>query len=113
MKYVIWGWATVFDPTGGVITDRGILSALASFVDDEDLYQTDFIGGNPQEDAIASALERSGQLRFTLLPGEDELRVLSTFIARRALSSAELEWLRRDTLAQWSDGMGECLFVRR
>ena len=39
------------------------------------------------------------------------LRVLSTFDATRPLSTSELNWLRMDTLGQWSDGMGECLFV--
>ena len=111
MKYVIWGWAAVFDPDGHEVTDRTILSALSSFFDAEDLYQTDYIGGTEQEDAIAAALERSGHIRFALLPGEDRLRVRSTFFARRRLTGQELDCLRQDTLGQWSDGMGECLFV--
>lgn len=111
MKYVIWGWAVVFDANGNVATDPVVLSELAQFIDPEDLYQTDYIGGTPEEDAIAEALDRSGQLRFFFQDGSEYLRVLSTFIARRTLSDHELNWLRENTLGQWSDGMGECLFL--
>src|SRR5262245_23548382 len=111
MRYVIWGWAAVFDPDGQEVNDLAILRQLAGFVDEEDLYATDYIGGTPEEDEIAAALERSGQIRFALHEGERSLRVLSTFVARRPLTASELDWLRNDTLGQWSDGMGECIFV--
>jgi hypothetical protein len=111
VRYVIWGWAAVFDPDGHEVHDLATLQQLAGFVDAEDLYATDYIGGTPQQDEIAAALVRSGQLRFALHEGESSLRVLSTFIARRPLSTLELNWLRKDTLGQWSDGMGENVFV--
>jgi hypothetical protein len=75
------------------------------------MKRTDYIGGTPEEDEIVAALERSGQLRFALREGESSLRVVSTFVARRPLTTAELNWLRKDTLGQWSDGMGESVFV--
>ena len=84
----------MFDPEGREIHDQAVLRRLAGFVDAEDLYATDYIGGTPQEDEIAGALERSGQLRFTLQELETSLRVLSTFVARRRLTAAELDWLR-------------------
>lgn len=111
MRYIIWGWAAVFDREGHEVTDLAVLRQLAGFVDAEDLFATDYIGGTPDEDELARALVRSGQLRFALWEGEASLRVFSAFDARRALTPAELDWLRRDTLGQWSDGMGECLFV--
>lgn len=111
MQYVIWGWATVFDPDGQEVHDLAILSQLAGFVDAEDLFATDYIGGTPEEDEIAAILERSGQLRFALKEGEASLRVLFTFVARRPLTTSQLNWLRKDTLGQWSDGMGECVIV--
>ena len=111
LRYVIWGWATVFDPEGREVHDRAVRQQLAGFVDKEDLYATDYIGGTPDEDEIAGALERSGQLLFSLHERETILRVLLTFVARRRLTAAELDWLRADTLGQWSDGMGESVFV--
>lgn len=111
MRYVIWGWAVVFDPEGNEITDLKVLRQLAGFVDEEDFLATDYIGGSPEEDAIASALEPSGRLRFAIRDGEPSLRVFNEYLARRSLSPAELQWLRTYTLGQWSDGMGECIFV--
>jgi hypothetical protein len=111
MRYIIWGWATVFDADGREVTDRDVLRQLSVFVDEEDLFATDYIGGTPEENAIVAALERSGQLRFALRDGEGSLRVLTEYVARRALTAAELRWLCEYTLGQWSDGMGECVFV--
>jgi hypothetical protein len=111
VRYVIWGWAAVFDSDGGRVTDRAILRQLADFVDDDDLLATDYIGGTPEEDTIAEALEPSGRLRFSLRDGEPMLRVVNEYAARRPLTAAELRWLGEYTLGQWSDGMGECVFV--
>ena len=111
VQYVIWGWAVAVDPEGRVVDDPAILDELAGFIDEEDLYATDYIGDTPPEDAIAAALERSGQLRFALKAGEASLRVFTTFVSRRPLTSEELDWLRYYVLGQWSDGMGESLFV--
>jgi hypothetical protein len=111
MRYIIWGWAAVFDTDGREVHDRAILQQLAGFVDAEDLHATDYIGGTSEEDEIVSALERSGLLRFVLRDRETSLRVQFTFVARRWLTTTEVDWLRVYTLGQWSDGMGECVFV--
>jgi hypothetical protein len=111
--YRIWGWSVVFDDEENHVSDCIVLEELSHFVDDEDLYATDFMGGTPLEDTLAEALERSGQLRFEFRPNEPLLRINTDFVANRRLSANELEWLKADTLGQWSDGMGECLFVPR
>ncbi len=106
-----WGWAAVFDLAGREVTDVAVLRQLAGFVNEEDAPATDYIGGTPEEDTIAEALEPSGQLRFTLRDGERRLRVFNEYVARRPLTPAELRWLGDYTLGQWSDGMGEYVFV--
>ncbi len=111
MRYVIWGWATVFDPDGEEITDLDVLFQLAGIVDQDDSPATDYIGGTPQEDVIAAALEPSGRLRFALRDGEGMLREVNEYVARRPITAEELRWLGEFTLGQWSDGMGECVFV--
>jgi hypothetical protein len=82
-------------------------------VDDEDLYATDYLGGTDEEDRLATALERSGRLRFDLRDGEEWLRVFNEYRANRPLSASEVGCLREYTAGQWSDGMGECVFVPR
>ena len=111
MRYIIWGWAQVIDANDQLVSDTSILRQLAGFVDEDDLYATDYIGGSADEDAIAEVLLRSGQMRFALDDGKGCLRVFLTFEARRPLTAAELNWLRKYTLGQWSDGMGESLFM--
>jgi hypothetical protein len=111
LRYTIWGWAGVFAPDDHEVTDPLILRQLANFVDEEDLYATDYLGGNAQEDTVATALERSGRLRFAFREAEGRLRVLNEYRSRRPLTGAEIEYLCRYTLGQWSDGMGECVFV--
>jgi hypothetical protein len=111
MRYVIWGWAAVFNAEGGEVTDRDVLRQLADFVDEDDSPATGYIGGTPEQDAIAEALEPSGRLRFSLRDDEPMLRVVNEYVARRPLTAAELRWLGEYTLGQWSDGMGECVFV--
>lgn len=64
MRYTIWGWAAVLTPNGDEVMGPGVLRQLGRFVNDEDLYATDFLGGNPQEDSLASVLERSGRLQY-------------------------------------------------
>jgi hypothetical protein len=56
-------------------------------------------------------LEPTGRLRFELHDDEEMLRVVNEYVARRRLTAAELQWLSEYTLGQWSDGMGECVFV--
>jgi hypothetical protein len=111
LKYLIWGLAVVFDADGAEVDDQAILGELAGFVPDEDSFATDFIGGTEKENALAAALDRSGQLRFAYDHEQDCLRVLTEYSARRELNEAEVNLLCEYTLGQWSDGMGECVFV--
>jgi hypothetical protein len=111
VRYIIWGWAAVFDVDGEEVTDRAVLGQLAGFVDADDLLATDYIGGTPEEDAVADALEPSGRLRFALRDGEAMLRVFNEYVARRPLTAEQLRWLAEYTSGQWSDGMGESIFV--
>lgn len=109
MKYVIWGWTTVFNPDGAEVRDHTVFRQLSGYL--VDLYATDYIGGTEPEDALASALERSGQLRIEYREGEDCMRVVSVYVTKRALSAGECALLVGTTLGQWSDGMGESVFV--
>jgi hypothetical protein len=112
LRYTLWGWVAVFDPDDIEVTDPFILPQLAGFVVEEDLYATDYLDDFGQEGALAAALERSGQLRFTFHEGEKRLRVYNEYQSRRPLTDAEIRCLCEYTLGQWSDGMGECIFVR-
>lgn len=113
MRYVVWGWAEAFDPGGSLVADRAILRDLSGFVDDEDLYATDYLGGNEAEDRLATVLERGGRLRFDLKEDEAQLRVFNEYCSTRPLSQSEVNCLREYTARQWSDGLGECVFVPR
>jgi hypothetical protein len=109
VEYVIWGWAYVFAPNGEEVRDRAAFRLLSGYLVDQ--YATDHLGGTEPEDALAVALERSGQLRFVYEEGEERMRAVSAYRAKRRLTDAELALLVRDTLGQWSDGMGECVFI--
>lgn len=113
VRYLIWGWVAVFNPDGKLVIDRSVLHDLSGFVDDEDLYATDYLGGTDEEDQLATFLERSGQMRFELCDGENSLRVINEYRARHLLKASEVRCLRGYTAGQWSDGMGECLCVPR
>jgi hypothetical protein len=110
VDYVIWGWACVFAPDGDEVRDRTAFRLLSGYLVDQ--YATDHLGGTEAKDALAVALERSGQLRFVYEEGEERMRAVSAYRAKRRLSEAELALLVGDTLGQWSDGMGECVFIR-
>lgn len=113
MRYVIWGWAEVIDPDDRPVLTRSVLRDLASFVDDEDYFATEFLGGDTEEDRLAAALLPSGRLRFALRDDEDRLRVINEYRSTRPLSDSELACLCAYTLGQWSDGLGECVVVPR
>jgi hypothetical protein len=104
---VVQGLAAVYRDDERV-TDPQVLASLVPLVfDDDDAVFTDYLGGTPLQDELRSALERSGVLRFTHAPGADLLTVTVEFRSRRDLSDAELHELVKDTLGQWSDGIGE------
>lgn len=88
------------------VTDPGRLASLVPLVYADEVF-TDYLGGTPLQAALQGALDRSGVLEFSHVPGADLLSVRVEFVAKRPLSSAELQELVRDTLGQWSDGIGE------
>jgi hypothetical protein len=54
MRYIIWGWAAVFDADDRCVSDRTVLQELSTFIPDDDSYATDFLGG-PGEESLAAA----------------------------------------------------------
>jgi hypothetical protein len=51
-----------------------------------------------------------GDLRLALGPDGKEVRIVSTFLSPQKLTRAQLKLLARDTVGQWSDGIGEGCF---
>jgi hypothetical protein len=97
------------------VTDPLVLASLVPLAYEDEVF-TDYLGGTELQDALQGALERSGVLRFTHVPGADLLTVTVEFIARRPLSEPETQELVQDTLGQWSDGVGEnwtCISPKR
>jgi hypothetical protein len=88
------------------ITDAAVLRTLAGVRYDDERF-TDYLGGPPEEDALAHALEPGGTLTFDYVEGEDSLTAITQYRARRDLASAELSLLVDYTMGQWSDGIGE------
>ena len=111
IRYCFLGWAAVFDPGGNHERDSEILASVQHFVDDEDLYATDFLADIGIEGSIRNALHRSGQIRFTYHLGDELLQLRTEYRAMRELTDNEIQCLKTYTKGQWSDGMGECLFV--
>ena len=96
MRYVIEGWSAVFDPEGNEVTDPRILRGPSGYTLPG--YATDYLGGSEVQDALAVALEQSGQLRFEYREGETSMRVMNEFTARRLLTDEELHELVQDTV---------------
>jgi hypothetical protein len=88
------------------VTNPVVLASIVPLAYEDEVF-TDYLGGTEVQDALQGALERSGVLRFTHVPGADLLTLTVEFVARRPLSELETQELVRDTLAQWSDGVGE------
>ncbi len=88
------------------ITDASALRLLDGLTYDEERF-TDYLGGSAEEEALASALESSGYLRFGHHGSETLLTVTTEYRSRRPLSESELRLLVADTMGQWSDGIGE------
>lgn len=105
VRIAIHGWAAVFTEEEQV-TDDVILRRLDGIAYDEEFF-TDFLGDSSVEVALATALERGGNLRFQYSEGRDVLAVVTEYQAKRPLSDDEMRKLGEFTLAQWSDGIGE------
>jgi hypothetical protein len=104
-RIVIQGSAAVFRDDEPV-TDPVILRSLDGIVYDEERF-TDYLGGPPEEDIVAAALESGGSIQFAYSEGEELLTATTEYRSRRALSADELRLLVDYTMGQWSDGIGE------
>jgi hypothetical protein len=104
-RIVIRGSAAVFHDDEQV-TDPSILQSLDGLVYDEERF-TDYLGGPPEEDELAAALEPGGIISFSYHDGEDLLAAVTEYQSRRPLTDAELRLVVQYTMGQWSDGIGE------
>jgi hypothetical protein len=104
-RIIIRGSAAVFRDVDRV-TDPAILRTLDGLEYGKEIF-TDYIGGPPEEDALAAALERGGIIRFTYRDGDIVLVATTEYQSRRQLTEAELRLLVECTMGQWSDGIGE------
>jgi hypothetical protein len=104
-RIVIRGSAAVFRDDER-ITDVVVLRSLAGLAYDEE-RSTDYLGGPPEENALAAALEPGGIIAFGYREGDDVLTATTEYRIRRPLNAAELRLLVDYTMGQWSDGVGE------
>ncbi len=104
-RIFIRGAAAVFRDDEQV-TDHNVLRSLSGLVYDEERF-TDYIGGSPEEDALAEALEPGGIISFGYCDGDGLLVATTEYRGRRPLTDAELRLLVDYTMGQWSDGIGE------
>ncbi len=102
---VIRGAAAVFHDDEQ-ITDPDVLRSLDGLVYDGERF-TDYLGGSPEEDELAEALEPGGIISFGYRSDDDLLVATTEYRSRRPLTSAELRLLVDYTMGQWSDGIGE------
>jgi hypothetical protein len=102
---VVRGAAAVFRDDER-ITDPTALRALDGLVYDEETF-TDHIGGTPEEDELAAALEPGGIISFRYRDGDEVLSAITEYRTRQSLSDEALRVLVEYTMGQWSDGIGE------
>ena len=104
-RIVIRGAAAVFRDDEQV-TDPGVMRSLDGLAYDEERF-TDYIGGRPEEDELAAALEPGGIISFRYQDDGELLTATTEYRTRRPLTDAELRLLVEYTMGQWSDGIGE------
>ena len=78
------------------------------YVYDEEKF-TDYLGGPPEETALAALLQPGGYLHFQHDGTASHLIVFTEYLSSRPLTEVEIETLVDYTLGQWSDGIGENL----
>lgn len=105
LRIVFEGRAAVFHADRQV-TDASVLLSLDGLTYEDERF-TDYLGGPPEEDELASALESGGHLRFGYRESEPLLIATTEYRSRRPLSASELRLLADYTMGQWSDGIGE------
>jgi hypothetical protein len=99
----ITGRAEITRDDGGAVTARSIIRQL---------------DGAESEDACANYLDSDltdlgltgGAVKLTYDSGEGQFRVSSEYTAPAKLKPAQLKRLARETVGQWSDGIGEGCF---
>jgi hypothetical protein len=104
-RIIIRGSAAVFRDDVQVAYPS-VLRSLDGLVYDEERF-TDYLGGPPEEDELAAALEPGGVIRFAYRDDGDVLTATTEYRTRRPLNDAELRLLVDYTMGQWSDGIGE------
>ena len=105
LRIVVEGLAAVFREDDQ-ITDASVLRSLDGLTYDDERF-TDYLGGPPEEDILASALVSGGNLRFSHRDGEPLLTAITEYRSNRPLTESELRLLVDYTMGQWSDGIGE------
>jgi hypothetical protein len=105
-RIIIRGWAAVFRDDDVQITDPSVLRSLGALMYDDERF-TDYLGGPPEEDAVAAALEPGGSIRFGYRDGDELLTATTEYRSMRRLSAREMRLLVDYTMGQWSDGIGE------
>jgi hypothetical protein len=100
--------AAVFDFEGEPATSAEVRRRLDGVVYDDEAF-TDYLGGPPDETAVALLLEHGGCLSFRFDESLNRLVGTTEYRAARRLDDQELKVLVEYTLGQWSDGIGENL----
>jgi hypothetical protein len=104
-RIIIEGLAAVFREEAEV-SDPATLWSLDGLAYDDERF-TDYLGGPPEEDALAEALDGGGSLRFAYRVGVPALIATTDYHSKRPLCESELQALVAYTMGQWSDGIGE------
>jgi uncharacterized protein len=99
----ISGRAVVTHDNGGVVTARSLLRKL-------DGAESDDVCGNYLDSDFADLGITGGSVKLTYDSGEGEFRVITEYTSPFKLTHTQLKHLVRDTVGQWSDGIGEGCF---
>ena len=99
----ITGRAEVTRDGGGPVTARSIIHEL-------DGAESDDACANYLDSDLADLGITGGRVKLTYDSGEGQFRVSSEYTTPAKLKSAHLRRLARDTVGQWSDGIGEGCF---
>jgi hypothetical protein len=100
----ITGPAEALDEDEKAITDEAVLARLNGAVYDEDVCS------NYIDSELVALGVSGGAVKLVFEPKYRRLLVVTEYITPRKLKPAELKQLTRDTVAQWSDGIGEGCF---
>lgn len=99
----ITGRAEVTRDDGGPVTARSLIRQL-------DGAESDDACADYLDSDLADLGVTGGTVKLTYDPGEGQFRVSSEYTAPAKLKPGQLKRLARDTVGQWSDGIGEGCF---